>query len=320
MSVLPYKDRRVEPVVSYPLTLRSIKYSSGSNNKMKQLRSIRKEFNARRKAKIAFSHPILPPVLIYQMGKVGSSTIHRSLLDTTHADQVLKLHFLSHDLPNRKRKYKKAGRYPYVDHVYLGVSTRRILNKYKDKPIKIISLLRDPIAIVISALFQNPHLAKKSITTDRGGIDPVKATDYINHMLHNPDTFSYIYGWFDKELKTVFDIDVFANPFPVKAGHTLYTKDNAEALVIRLEDLSEKGPEAISAFLCLEKPLKLQKGNLRSDSKSAEAYNEVLREIYLSPALCQEIYSSRFVKHFYSEKMIQEFMLKWTKSDSDKVI
>ena len=114
-------------------------------------------------------------------------------------------------------------------------------------------------------------------------------------MLRNPDTFSYIYEWFNKELKAVFDIDVFANTFPVETGYALYAKDNIEALVIRLEDLSEKGPEVISEFLCLEKPLKLQKGNLRTNSKGAEVYNKVLREIYPGPALCQEIYSSRFV-------------------------
>lgn len=276
-----------------------------------------KIIKAKREAKFAFSRLDTPPILLYQMGKVGSSTVYKSLQDTTLSNPVLHLHFLSHDLPNRRKSHTQAGIYPPPYHIYLGEAMSKALNKNRDYPIKIISLVRDPIALTISDLFQNPHYAREVINTDGKTIDPQKAADYLNHELHNPKTFSYIFEWFDRELKSVFDIDVFAKPFPVETGYGVYSKDKVEALIIRLEDLAEKGPEAISEFLSLSDPLILRQSNVRNKSKDNKAYQTVLNRICLSPSLCREIYSSRFVKHFYSETTINKFISKWTTNSSN---
>lgn len=126
-----------------------------------------------------------------------------------------------------------------------------------------------------------------------------------------------MYEWFNRELRTVFDIGVFAAPFPVETGHAVYSKGNVEALVIRLEDLSEKGPEAISNFLGLDEQLVLKQRNVRAQSVASEAYQRVKEEVSLSLPLCKKIYSSKFVKHFYSEDMTNKFTLHWTKSSPD---
>ena len=87
-----------------------------------------------------------------------------------------------------------------------------------------------------------------------------------------------------------FDIDVFAKPFPKDVGYTSYNKAEAEALVIRLEDLSQKGSIAISDFLGLDELIDLKKANIGNESKNAKAYKQVLRKIRLSQSLCRKIY------------------------------
>jgi hypothetical protein len=282
---------------------------------MKRLRSLKKRLKAREKVKTAFAHTENPPVLIYQMGKVGSNTIHKSLKNTALSDQLLQLHFLSDDLAARLKKFKKAGKYPYADHFYISLYVRKALEKYKGKPIKIITLTRDPIAIVVSNLFQNSHLARKKITSG-GVIDPEKATKYIQDIICKPDTFKYIFEWFNKEMYTVFSVDVFSEKFPVHKGYTKYTKGNIELLVIRLEDLSNIGPAIISDFLNLQEPVELIDDNLRSMSKDKSLYDKVLRDTKISPQSCLEIYSSDFVRHFYDDKYVNKFMSKWTKTES----
>ena len=78
---------------------------------MKIIRSLDKRLNARKRVKVAFTYPEKPVVLIYQMGKVGSSTIRKSLENTEVSDQVLSLHFLADDLTERLKKFKKLVEY-----------------------------------------------------------------------------------------------------------------------------------------------------------------------------------------------------------------
>ncbi len=285
------------------------------NKQTKVLRAAAYMIMAKLKVQHAFSRSSKPPILVYQMGKVGSGTIHKSLINNNISNSVLHLHFLNRYILKQSRGPKLYGIYPQPYHVYLGIATRKALNKHLNYPIKIISLVRDPIAIKISSIFQNPHIARMSISTSDGVIDPQKAIKYFESELKEPHTFDYISNWFDNELKTVFDIDVFASPFPTKTGYAIYSKGMVEALVIRLEDLSEKGPKVITDFLGLEKQLDLKQSNVRSESKEANAYREVLDSISLSTPLCKEIYSSKFVNHFYNDTEINKFISRWTKSN-----
>jgi hypothetical protein len=279
---------------------------------VKLLRAAQMRIKAEREARLAFSRLDRPPILIYQMGKVGSSTVYKSLKNTPLSNSVLHLHFLSTDLPKIKERYKKAGKYPPPYHIYLGESVRKILCRNPNLPCKIISLVRDPIAVVVSSLFQNPHLAPLSLTTDKNTIDPEKVIRYLDRKLREPTTFSYVNEWFDRELKRVLDVDVFAKPFPVDVGYAVCRNKNVEALVIRLEDLSQRGPKAISEFLNLDATFVLEQSNVRNELMGGESYLQVLRRISLTPSLCREIYSSKFVKHFYNEAMIEQLVSKWT--------
>jgi hypothetical protein len=193
----------------------------------------------------------------------------------------------------------------------LGEATRKLLNRNQGFPVKIISLVRDPVALIVSGIFQNPYFAGELAQTDLGSIDPQKASEYIAHKLSDPNTFAYVYGWFDRELRTVFGIDVFASPFPSETGYAVYSKGNVEALVIRLEDLSEKGPNTISDFLGLGEPLVLKKSNVRASSNAKGVYQQVKEHVSLSLSLCKTIYSSKFVTHFYNEAMIDKFTSNW---------
>ena len=285
--------------------------------RIKPLYAVANRLKAKREAKLSFAKIDSPPIIIYQMGKVGSSTVYESLVGASLSNPILHLHFLSRDLSEHRCTMKQAGIYPLPYHIYLGEATRTLLDKHQDFPIKIISLVRDPIAFVISDLFQNPYFADESVQTGTGSIDPQKASNYINRKLSDANTFTYIYEWFNKELKTVFGIDVFAEPFPLETGYAVYSRGNIEALVIRLEDLSKQGPKAISDFLGLRDALILKQSNTRNNSKEKEAYQEVQDNVAISPFLCRKIYSSKFVKHFYNEAMIDKFTSTWAKRSTN---
>lgn len=262
-------------------------------------------------AKQAFSNTNIPPILVYQMGKVGSQTVYHSLINAMIPNPVMHLHFISEDLPDHIDTHEKAGiSVPY--HLFLGEAVRNILLKNPHSACKIISLVRDPIAFTVSDLFQNPYFASGDVMLGSGNIDPEKARIYLEGELKKPETFEYVDEWFDREIKRVFDIDVFEESFPVELGYAVYKKKNVEVLILRLEDLSDKGPYVISKFLGLDNPLKLTNSNVRNRTAGAGIYQRVLQEVRFDPSLCREIYTRRFVKHFYSNSMIERFISRWS--------
>ncbi len=96
---------------------------------------------------IARRHPVR--ILIYQMGKVGSTSVQRSLYDAGVGP--LHVHYIHADLSHMERFTETEKDFPL--HFYIG----RVLRYYlaiTSHRLKIITLVRDPIARFVSAQFQ----------------------------------------------------------------------------------------------------------------------------------------------------------------------
>jgi hypothetical protein len=280
----------------------------------KPLKTLSRRIRAEREAAGAFGRVGYPPILIYQMGKVGSSAVYKTLRKAGLKNPVLFLHFLSQDLPEVKKLFDRAGVLPAPYHVFLGEALRRRILGFPDPICKIISLVRDPIDRTVSDLYQNPAFAGAVdlYGSGTGIIDAGRAVRFLKTALSEEKTFKYINEWFDRELKRVFGIDVFNRPFPVDAGVAVYRAGNAEALVIRLENLSGAGEAAIANFLNLEHPFRIQPGNIRRETPAGESYLRVKQALRLPRDLCERIYAGRFARHFYSSAMIEQFIRKWS--------
>ena len=92
------------------------------------------------------------PVLVWQMGKVGSSTIVNSLHQARFDGAVFHVHVLSGALIGRGELFKKAVRQGTVAYLY-NVALRELLCG-GNRRWKIISLVREPVGRNISAFFQ----------------------------------------------------------------------------------------------------------------------------------------------------------------------
>lgn len=279
----------------------------------KPLAAAAKRVLAEREARAAFAHPDRPPILVYQMGKVGSSTIYRALQQAALPNRVLHLHFLSDDLVKYREFQLKAGNYPLPYHIYLGESVQRIIRKKSQISCKIISLVRDPIAFVVSNLFHNPQFAQENLLDRSGMMDVAKTGQYLTNILEKENTFDYVYNWFDRELKTVFDIDVFSRPFPREDGYAVYHHNTVAALIIRLEDLSNKGSEVLTRFLATPQVIRLEAQNTRAESRYGYVYLSLLHTIKIESSVCRRIYSHKFSRHFYDDDMIERFVERWSK-------
>lgn len=259
------------------------------------------------------------PVLIYSMGKVGTTSIHHLLKKNLPQYPVYHLHTLRQDrIKNEAMVYRKnfSRIHTIHDHLLNSMFLRQQLKfkKINTNKWKITTLVRDPIARNISAFFQtlNLHSIDNNFYNriqsggDKNLINDMK--DYfINKLDHNN-----VLKWFDREIKTVFGIDVLEYEFPYDKGFKIYYGKNADLLLIRLEDLDKCASQAFSEFLDVGN-IELEKKQNSNSKYYSTTYKTFKDTVSLPEPFLDSLYFSVFTKNFYSEEEISKFREQWHK-------
>jgi len=278
------------------------------------------------------------PILIYQMGKVGSSSIRNSLFRCQ--DPRTRLVLMSHEyFPARNRDPDRIAIEPaYQDmlkreiaheqRIYQGFSLRQRLGwRFREKfyaeriyktwvrsqhRLHVITLVREPVANNISMFFQllGQYLGADIELSDYD-IDKLIEIFIENYMHSRPLT------WLDAEIKTIFDIDVFQYPFPVDRGYTVISSGRTSLLVLRCELDDRTKAQAIADFLDLDE-FEIVRTNVASEKSYASQYAEFKQHIRIPPALLDQMYNSKFARHFYSGKEREQFRARWSGSSATK--
>ncbi|MDJ0578269.1 MAG: putative capsular polysaccharide synthesis family protein [Xenococcaceae cyanobacterium MO_234.B1] len=226
------------------------------------------------------------PVLVYQMGKVGSSSIYRSLLKQ-YAGVVLHSHSfsLNHEAPKIRRLFHWA-----------------IVNA---RPLKVISLTREPIGRNVSAFFQNfERVTGVPYAEANFSIKELKAIFLSNYKHEIP------LKWFDNNILANFGIDVFSTPFP-ENGISTYSNNNIELLVMRLEISDNEKITAINNFLGLDR-FQLHNTNIGKKKGYSKTYKAFTSKVKFSPDYIDKMCDSKYFNYFYSKEAINAARKKWS--------
>lgn len=217
-------------------------------------------------------------ILVYQPGKVASSTIYRSILN--RGRHVLHCHVLD-------------GIGENDDSVY------QLLNL---KAAKIVSVVRDPIERRISEMWQNIHqLHRYSAEVDFAEIE----------RYYFPDDFDEkAFSWFDGQIRKVLKINVFDYPFDTDKGYSIIKKDNIEILLLKMEKLNEL-EKVIGEFLNIEQ-FRLDNKNVSSEKIYRFAYRDYKRNFVISEEMLDNVYiKNERMKHFYSRQEREVLYNRW---------
>lgn len=229
------------------------------------------------------------PVLVYQMGKVASASVTKSLL-RYYPGVVLKAHYFDPD-----HKDWRVGRlYRWVIE---GAN-----------PIRIISLTREPIGRNVSLFFQNfekytgvpYHKANYSLEELREFFLEKFPTRRPGH-------------WFDNHIKNNFGIDVYVNPFP-ECGYATYNHKNIRLLIIRSELNDNEKVKVIRDFLGLNE-FQLINRNIGAQKAYASAYEDFKRKVKLPLYYVDEMCKSKYFNHFYDQDTIDNVKQKWCETN-----
>lgn len=263
------------------------------------------------------------PIVVYQMGKVGSSTISKSLHETVSDRNIYHVHFLSADrVVEYERKRKRFLRTRYVGdlrHIWQYVHLRQCLHERPDEGWKVITLVRDPVARNLATFFEHMEVKESSANSWRlvsreFGFDVRIGADDLDPLI---DLFfrkcrhEAPIDYFDTEFNGVLGIDLFKSPFPRERGYDILNSGKHEVLVLRLESLSACHEQAMLDFLGLRN-FELTNANIGENKDYADVYRLFKDRIKLPESYLDRLYDSRMARHFYSDEELAKFRKRWT--------
>jgi len=255
-----------------------------------------------------------PPVIIYQMGKVGSTALLESLQTTDIPNMVYSAHFLSHKGMDDAEKYFLSQSKPTIpNHLKFSRLLRRKIDKTKGICWKIITLVRDPVGREISDFFQNVEFIYPEFVNETGYVKKDAALNFIIEQFKKfEESSDYANNWLDNEIKDTFDVDVYQHFFDVEKGFTIIKEQGVEILLLKMEDMYQCIKTALSEFLDLKEPFVLKRSNIGSEKKYSAIYKYVKENIIIPREICERIYSTKYARHFFSDNMREKLLRRWS--------
>ena len=254
-----------------------------------------------------------PVLLVLTVGKVGSAAVYETIKSQCRGIEIYHFHFLSERLRQVKQEYLSTanGRVPF--HVYVGEEVIKYLPHIitTSRQLYIVTLVRDPVAFVLSDVFQNPEFATDDLTSI-ADTNKDRLASLVRERVLTMAYLPYIRNWFDAEIRNHFGIDVFSSEFDKKNGYQVFRKGAASLLLIRLEDLTRNGVQAIAEFMPSDSSIRLKKKNIRGEGSDAKVYSYVRSSLNLDREALMRIYSNSLVEHFYSNEDVLGFVQRWS--------
>lgn len=240
-------------------------------------------------------------VLIYQMGKVGSTSYEKALKGSIHTHSLynnnpcqFKVDFLNHSV---YLKFK----------ILLLTVLRRFAIRRREK-IKIISFVREPFSRNISMFFQNlPYWQVKydQISKENKAISKGDTRSEGGGVLINTFDFAfdhdYCSSWFDKEIKRFTGIDVYQVGFSKNDGYQLYTRGKYELLIISFDRLNDQNIiNVVEDFTGQE--IEINHTNKGSSKWYHSAYSSFKKNYIFRDEMIKRLCDTPYFKTFFEGK------------------
>ncbi len=237
-----------------------------------------------------------PTLLVYQMGKVGSTNLARDLVAQNSSINVFQIHRMDSGYIDRLyARYRANAEAPYYFSNYVGrIIYRQVIDQPDGPEVKILCAVREPIARNVSHFFQDIErfTPRNPIPTTIGEVQKI----FVDRFEHDyPDQ------WFDEEFLPVTGIDVLGQGFDKEAGFQTYENGRIKALVYKIEATgSEAFVEAFDAFTGLSYQSDA-KHNVGGNKKYGALYSAFKAGPGFPPAFCAAQHDTRYAKTFYTE-------------------
>lgn len=205
-------------------------------------------------------------ILIYQMGKVGSTSLEAAI------EKSANLHTLYNNHPcpyNHTLRY--LGLNAWAKERFLTLVKKAILCRRKE--LKIITIFREPLSRNLSMLMQDYafwhcHAFRNGYISGKSEDANVPRTVFEKAFNHD-----YPYRWFDNEIKKLTSINIFAESQAlIDNGWAIYEKGRYKVLAIEFGMLNRVIKE-VEVIKFIGQKLELKNQNKGAKKWYAPIYN-----------------------------------------------
>jgi len=248
------------------------------------------------------------PVLVYQVGKVGSSSIAASL---RHAGlTVHQVHRLNPDnIARVKREHLLRG-WPtpeadlQTEHLYPQFSRPQV-------PLRVITLVREPIGRNISYYFQNlDKIWNQKDAHHKVPMEKLVRAFQVDYR-YSDDPLH----WFDYEFRPTLEIDVYRYPFNHRLGSQVISSGKHEVLILRTDLDDAAKAAAIKRFLNIP-ALPIVSANVTEQKDQRNAYKAFLSTIRMVPEYVEFMLDSKFSRHFFDGETLSNLKRRYLNGGS----
>ena len=240
-------------------------------------------------------------IIVYQMGKVGSSSIYKSLKSNGY-NVIHAHHFGDHDIFSF---YKNTDYfsyfYPRGERIRHFISSKvKLYLLKKNKKVKIITCVRDLEKVLISRYMQDLHLRfvsyhKKQITYK----DLKVLTDEVINNIESDINLDYFVNWFDVELKNNFGVDVYGIEYDANSGVGISFETQKPLLVFNMSKVdADVLASSLSHFIDSNCQIEITNSNVSSNKWYSEIQRIVRNDYRISESYKKRIEESKLCKFF----------------------
>ena len=244
------------------------------------------------------------PVIVFQMGKVGSTSVASSFPTPGHPVSVQTHHLHRPRIEVAKQWSRDRGLPVRAHFFHADAVARRVVDR--GRPFKLITLVREPVGRSVSNFFHNFErfvgvpLAESTHTAD-------ELTEIL--VAHEKQLDES--RWFQREFEPALGVDVYEHPFPHDAGAQVIPRGQGEILVLRLETPDAVKEAAIAAFLG-EADFTLSSANVGDAKDYGEGYQRFRETAVLPPDFLDRKLATVYATHFYSDAERADIRARWS--------
>ena len=229
-------------------------------------------------------------------GKVGSSSVYKTLKNNLANAYVFHIHFLSERNIDDGIIIHKNSLMKSVPNHFI---TSRIFNSNflaQSKKIKFIILFRDPVDRYISDVYQNFNRVVSKLDSKNNN----DIMNNINSGLSKMEHMDYLENWVIDELHVNLEYDFFKNSKLNKTGFFIGSNSKYDFLFMKMENLNSDFSIASKMFFNCE--ISLENTNIGAQKKYNTLYEFTKSKINLSQQTIDKMKTYKYINMIYPIK------------------
>lgn len=243
------------------------------------------------------------PVLVFQMGCVGSTAVTSALENSNYPDKIVHTHCLDRlderihqalvELPDPARSVREFMR-------------GKVIRNWMDRSTEntrwnIVTIVRDPVARNISGFVNGIHAYVPDIAERIENNDlQVEELQYLFLAIAFSTKFC---DWYREFLEPVFPFQLEKIPYTPGRGYAIAEQLPYRLIVFRNEDLGKSLAPGLSEFLGIDE-VKISAVNRTEEKKFGDLYKQ-FQTLSWPKEYVDAMYDDPIIRRFYSEEEIE---------------